>query len=172
MRHSSGAARHPFPWQQRHAEQLSRQSSAREPTRRGSDKDVLPPASQQRSKLLRAELLVGEGGGAPYAAADLPFGKRRRSSVCFSALDAGLSQHISVDMFCHVSHMLVFNMTVHNMHATVLACTHTNSLYSVLGLGYPHIGIKVNTPPWCRRMISFRFLGYTTKSNFLKSLYQ
>ena len=39
--------------------------------------------------------------------------------------------------------MLVFNMTVHNMHATVLACTRSNSLYSVLGLGYPHIGTKV-----------------------------
>ena len=41
--------------------------------------------------------------------------------------------------------MLVSNMTVHNMHATVLACTHSNSLHSVLGLGYSHIGTKVNT---------------------------
>ena len=63
--------------------------------------------------------------------------------VDFSALIAGLSQHVCVDMFCHVSHMLVFNMTVHNMYATVLACTHSNSLYNVLGMGCTHMVTKV-----------------------------
>ena len=65
------------------------------------------------------------------------------TGVDFSASIAGLSQHICVDMCCHVPDMLVFNMTVHNMCATVLACTHSNSLYSVLGLGYPHMVTKV-----------------------------
>ena len=53
-------------------------------------------------------------------------------------------------MFCQTVSMLVFNMTVHNMHATVLACTHSHkltvhALCSVLGLGHPHLVTKVNT---------------------------
>ena len=51
-------------------------------------------------------------------------------------------------MFCQTVSMLVFNMTVHNMHATVLACTHSHkltvhALCSVLGLGHPHLVTKV-----------------------------
>ena len=68
-----------------------------------------------------------------------------RYHVDFSALLAGLSLHIGVDMFCHVSHMSVFNMTVHNMYATVLACTHSNSLCNVLGMGCTHMVTKVNS---------------------------
>ena len=74
-----------------------------------------------------------------------PWLSRSSATTLFFTLSALEPTRIVLTCFGHATHMLVSNMTVHNMHATVLACTHSNSLYSVLGLGYPHIGTKVNT---------------------------